>query len=193
MKSLTTTQLKSSFCYIFSLLLLLIGSNTWACTCLPDSFEEDFQTGEFVFSGKVLSVDKPVSSGFVSSAQLVEFEFELQEEWKGELASKITVSTELAVASCGFPFEVGKRYVVLARKMKPQAVEDGAESTSDNLDQDEEESDAPVKLYTNLCFGTQELKGTWKSRILLRKLKALKTKNEKSLLTRTQQGDEPEE
>lgn len=168
---------KSSISPIVSLLLVLIAYNGWACSCMRDTIEEEFQESEIVFSGKVLSADKPTKGPYHGN-QLVEFEFELEVDWKGELENKLTVSTELLSMSCGYPFQVGTSYVVFASSTKVHVDDEGNEfvwgfegpSTAD---------DDYEKLYTGWCHANKKIDKSRESRVLLRKLKALKSKNEK--------------
>jgi hypothetical protein len=59
-----------------------------------------------VFAGRVLE-----HSG---NGNEVRCRFEVEEVWKGISDVQISVYTARSVASCGYPFEVGKRYLVYA-------------------------------------------------------------------------------
>lgn len=88
---------------------------TYACDC---AFETDhkkaLEESDVVFDGIVDSRKLPGRSvfGTSSSDNKVKFTFSVNGSWKGEIEKKVSVYTAQASASCGYEFEVGRRYVV---------------------------------------------------------------------------------
>ena len=61
-----------------------------------------------VFSGRVLEInDKPQS-------REVFVKIKVEKSWKGNFFEEATVTTERSPTECGYPFEVGKSYLVYA-------------------------------------------------------------------------------
>lgn len=92
----------------------------FACSCaMPGSAGEQVK-GELerktaIFAGKVLKVTPPEKKEIMSSADLVEVEFEVSKVWKGEPGEKTLVYTALSSASCGIEnFQEGAEYLVSA-------------------------------------------------------------------------------
>lgn len=105
-----------------------------ACSCAePSSVEDQMNRKTAIFTGKLLSLTKPVEAESWSSADRVKAQFEVKTVWKGKLNSQITVYTALSSESCGYEgFEVNEEFIVFAYG---------------NLD----------RLETGLCEGTRNL------------------------------------
>lgn len=155
------------FCSFF---LFLFAVSGWACKCTAITVEEDFETSDVVFSGKVLHRGE-LKDG-QSSDLLIGVKFDVVELWKGkaesdtddsensEEFSKIEVSTAAYTPSCGYPFKVGETYLVFADS--PQVHTEG-------------ENDAnPKLLTTGWCSANQPLHDSLVTIALLDQLKALK-------------------
>lgn len=88
---------------------------SFACDC---GFEPDYvkalEKSDVVFDGIVSSKKAPSRTRFgeTSSAALVAWTFQVNGSWKGEIPEKYTVYSAQASPSCGYEFEVGKRYIV---------------------------------------------------------------------------------
>jgi len=67
-----------------------------------------------VFVGIVRDVDEPFRIFGGSSADPVTVEFEVSEVHKGDVASRMTLTTAMDGASCGYAFKEGGRYLVFA-------------------------------------------------------------------------------
>ena len=93
--------------------------NAYACSCIePGSYEEEFERNDWVFDGVVMSKkEKKSLLGTHSSADLVEWTLQVNGSWKGDATELITVYSAESGASCGYEFEIGKRYAVFAREI----------------------------------------------------------------------------
>lgn len=94
----------------------LMPDRVWACSCAyNDSVQEEMAKRTAVFSGRVVDLEKKRQGLTSSSADPVFVHLETDRVWKGqELGRKITVSTALSGASCGYTFEEGREYLVYA-------------------------------------------------------------------------------
>lgn len=100
---------------VMSLFLFTDVKVSFACDC---DFEPDYvkalEKSDVVFDGIVSSKKAPSRTRFgeTSSAALVAWTFQVNGSWKGEIPEKYTVYSAQASPSCGYEFEVGKRYIV---------------------------------------------------------------------------------
>ena len=91
-----------------------------ACSCSTPSPQEAIQQSAAIFSGKVIQIKEasdwrewisfskqPVRGGF-------EVVLEVQSVWKGMDQTQVLIFTEGWGGGCGFPFEMGKEYLVYA-------------------------------------------------------------------------------
>ncbi|OBZ11042.1 MULTISPECIES: hypothetical protein [Bacillales] len=110
----------------------------YACSCAmspspENQVKEALRRDTSIFAGKVTEVIQPPEKKVMSSADLVQVNFEVSTVWKGELGKQTTVYTAMSSASCGYEgFEVGQAYIVTA-------------------------IGKPVKLETNICDLTKPL------------------------------------
>jgi len=111
---------------------LFLGPVTPACACSCKELtpEESRDEADLVFAGTVTEIDRPLF--VLSSADPVTVTLAVSRAYKGEVATRMTLTTPLDGASCGYPFVEGKEYLVFARR-------DGGEIT------------------TSLCAGNQDL------------------------------------
>lgn len=85
-----------------------------ACSCAyPADAVTELKNADAVFSGTVTAVTRPWIVR--SSLQPVHATIAVDRFWKGSGRPAVTVATANATASCGFPFESGKQYLVFAR------------------------------------------------------------------------------
>ena len=88
-----------------------------ACSCGPrPSPSGAYHSSTVVFSGKVVAIrgfDIP-AWGTYSSADRGTIEFRVSTVWKGPAYETMSVTTLRDSASCGYPFEEGREYVVYA-------------------------------------------------------------------------------
>jgi hypothetical protein len=97
-----------------------------ACSCLPMTFSEAADQAEVVFVGTVTGSEAGSQNELGPS---VDVTFEVSEVYAGSVPSRAVVNTADNSAACGFTFEPGQAYVVLAQT-------------------------SGTGLATNLCMGT---------------------------------------
>ena len=99
------------FIRVFFLLIVLVtlGSFSWACSCAASSVEGKLQNSDLVFHG---SVDSKVVNG-----NLMENVFSVQTAYKGELGDFVSIFTASSPVGslCGIGFETGYDYLIYAR------------------------------------------------------------------------------
>ncbi len=92
----------------------------FACSCaMQPSAEthvkEELDRKTAVFTGKVIKVTPPKQKKTMSTADLVQVDFEVSTVWKGELKQQTAIYTAMSSASCGYDgFKVGDAYIVSA-------------------------------------------------------------------------------
>ncbi|MCR8656388.1 hypothetical protein [Paenibacillus endoradicis] len=110
--------------HVFLIVILLCSglmiserNSAHACTCSdPGSYEEALEKSDWVFDGVV--TNKKVKSsllGIQNSSSRVEWTFQVNGSWKGEVTELIKVYSAQSSDSCGYGFKNGKRYAVFAR------------------------------------------------------------------------------
>lgn len=99
---------------VFMTLLTVRPQVTYACSCVVSpSPLEAMEKSAAVFEGTVVSIKEEVKP-MQSSMDPVSVTFQVGSRWKGEVGEKVTVTTALLGASCGFEFTKGERYIVYA-------------------------------------------------------------------------------
>ncbi|URN93551.1 MAG: hypothetical protein NAG76_17180 [Candidatus Pristimantibacillus lignocellulolyticus] len=98
---------------------LMVGEqkSAYACSCAmaPGSYEKELADSDYVFDGVVTNKkEKKSLLGTISSDDPVEWTFQVNGSWKGEVTEVATVYSALSSVSCGYEFKVGKRYAVFA-------------------------------------------------------------------------------
>jgi hypothetical protein len=84
-----------------------------ACSCpMPTGLDSFASRASMVFTGVVTAVSGPPFGLTCSSASPVGVTFNVETVYKGDVPRTISVHTVASGASCGFTFEVGKRYTV---------------------------------------------------------------------------------
>jgi len=153
----------------FLLILIFIFSitKTFACSCietnesLSKKVEKAFNQSDLIISGKVIEVVIVNKAKMKSSADPIIYKFEIIKTVKGKTEKEIIeIASEIGGASCGYKFELGKSYLVYARKSTHFA-----EMTKNEFD-----------FVTSLCDRNQKLNNVDKKE--LRKLKNLNCKKE---------------
>lgn len=85
-----------------------LAPSTYACSCLPhEPPQQALQAADAVFAGRVLHIDHLPDHN-------VQVALEVEEQWKGNLGSRVELITADNSAACGVNFEKEKRYVVYA-------------------------------------------------------------------------------
>ena len=104
-----------------------------SCTCMPASPQQNFESANTVFSGRVIHIKtRRKFRLFRSSLQQKIVIFQVDQVWKGQEIPQLTVITSNSSASCGVNFVQRESYLVYA-------------SGSDD------------ELTTSLCSGTKPL------------------------------------
>jgi hypothetical protein len=83
-----------------------------ACTCAPGAPDSYASRATMVFTGVVTSVSGFPRGLVCRSDSPVAATFDVETVYKGDVPRTITVHTVVSGASCGYTFEVGKRYTV---------------------------------------------------------------------------------
>jgi hypothetical protein len=77
-----------------------------ACSCLqPGTPTDEMARADAVFSGKVTEIIRPSHVQFYGP---VKVQFEVSEEWKGNLTRRLMIVTAIDSAGCGYEFEKGR-------------------------------------------------------------------------------------
>jgi hypothetical protein len=104
---------------------LVLAAAAQGCSCLPPASCRSLWEAAVVFTGKAVRTG-PEGGATVAVA------FEMSEALRGALTARVEVRTAAADAMCGYPFQMGREYLVYAQQ------EDG-------------------RLVTGLCSGTKPL------------------------------------
>lgn len=113
-------QIVIVFCLFLSMIMLTESKTTFACDCaMPSNFTESLDNKDVVFDGVVIESSKDKRTSIskkleINSADQVEWTFLVNGAWKGKVTEVITIVSKASSVSCGYEFEVGKRYAVFA-------------------------------------------------------------------------------
>ena len=100
-------------------------TNIFACTCavlnesLSKKVQKSFNQSDLILIGKVIDKELKYNENekYQSSADPTIYKFEVTKIIKGELKKEIIeIASERSEISCGYEFEIGKSYLVYARK-----------------------------------------------------------------------------
>ena len=85
-----------------------------ACSCgTPPSPSSALHEADRVFRGVVVSsTPMEIRAGSTSSNDPMVVEFDVKQVWKGAMDARVSLWTAREESSCGYPFEVGREYVV---------------------------------------------------------------------------------
>lgn len=106
--------------FLLSTALLAKPGAVFACSCAEQPsveklMKEELNRKTVIFAGKVIKVTPPRKKLTMSTADLVQVDFEVSTVWKGELKQKAAIYTAMSSASCGYEgFNVGTAYIVSA-------------------------------------------------------------------------------
>lgn len=85
-----------------------------ACSCIPpDPPKESLKRATAVFTGTVSDMDTP-SGPMINSASRITITFSALQIWKGPDYKNLVLTTARNPASCGYPFQRNKEYLVYA-------------------------------------------------------------------------------
>lgn len=119
---------------VLTLMAVSSASQARACECSkPASTSEQFRDTDLVYVGVVERIRGPDSIGNLR------VDFDVSKVWKGKAVKRATVLTWRSIATCGYRFVAGSKYVVYASRESPPS--------------------APQAWYrTSICSGTHEYK-----------------------------------
>ncbi|MGS0683937.1 hypothetical protein ACVBEQ_02070 [Nakamurella sp. GG22] len=93
-------------------IMTVVGSGTaYACSCMQQSLTDQVSSADIVFTGTAKSSDG--SQNPTSSADPVRWTFAVDGVQKGNVTRTFDVVSALDSASCGIPFAIDQRYLVV--------------------------------------------------------------------------------
>ena len=117
-------------------IMITSPSPAYGCSCIEPDLEQLFSGHEGAFVGTLIE-RPPLDEGFVNSADLVPYVFEVEAAYKGEVTNPMTVMSAVSGASCGLEMpegasasvfvwsEGGEWHGGLCSTMGPEALLDG--------------------------------------------------------------------
>jgi hypothetical protein len=111
-----------------------------ACTCsAPPNTAEALKRSAAVFRGKVTEISRPWLDRFgLTQTGSYQVEFVILKQWKGAPALSTIVTTRLTGEACGFPFEIGREYLVYV-VTEPKDIQTGICTGTKNITEAEPE------------------------------------------------------
>ena len=101
--------------YLIILLLTIFSGHSYACSCAElsgrDVMESDYDVSVFI---AFVTEAKAISSN--GKYEKVIAKFDVEKIFKGSEPMPTTVRTYLDSATCGFPIEVGSKYIFVASR-----------------------------------------------------------------------------
>lgn len=91
-----------------------------ACSCIYRTESEHMEAADAVFEGVVIESRDPVDSSPTGSGDQIEWIFDVEEILKGEVRDPQSIWSARESSTCGFRFEVNKRYRVYAYNFEGQ-------------------------------------------------------------------------
>jgi hypothetical protein len=97
---------------------LLSAGRLEGCTCIAFEFGRDVEKYPIILLGKAIELAEHRTAD--PYARMVDVSFRVLQLWKGEVPISITIRTNRYESACGFPFAVGRHYVVFVwRDLSP--------------------------------------------------------------------------
>ena len=94
-------------------LLIIITTNVFACDCNgTPGFETEYKSANTIFVGQVISIKPYQEENGQKYFKEFIIEFKVDKAYKGITLKTTKVRTAVAIASCGYPFEEGRIYLV---------------------------------------------------------------------------------
>lgn len=105
--------------------VLSVAAMVEACSCgTPPSPSSALREADRVFRGVVVnSTPMEIRAGAPSSNDPVVLEFDVKEVWKGAMEARVSLWTAREESSCGYPFEVGREYLVYTSRAMRKPVD----------------------------------------------------------------------
>jgi hypothetical protein len=154
--------------YLLILIFTFPFTKTFACSCietnesLSKKVEKAFIQADLIISGTVIGTKKFNNGKYMFSGNPIIYEFEITKTIKGKVKKEIIeIASAESDASCGYSFEMGKSYLVYARKSN-----EFSSKTKNEFD-----------YTTSLCDRNQKIRKVNKKEF--EKLEKLKYKEEK--------------
>jgi|TARA_B110000908_G_C10170730_1_gene410685 hypothetical protein len=98
------------------ILSVIVIKTTNACDCYTDSLHIAIDRSEEIFLGEVVKIiDDPESCWKKDDCLSVFVTIQIDQNFKGEKKG-IVIHTMKSTASCGYPFNLGEKYLVYADK-----------------------------------------------------------------------------
>jgi hypothetical protein len=97
-----------------SLLAIVQATAAYACSCLPRTPQQYFESAQSVFAGRAIDI---IQRNPDSEVRVI---FEVSRIWKGQKRPQIVVMTSNSSASCGYSFQKTEQYLVYASRQKSQ-------------------------------------------------------------------------
>ena len=98
-----------------STIALASASSAAACTVAGDRTRADhLDAADVVFTGTAVRVDDSTNPVYASTLDPLYWSFVVDSVEKGAVGERVTVATAMSGASCGYTFELGRRYRVYA-------------------------------------------------------------------------------
>ena len=91
-----------------ALLLALAPARASACSCMAQTVDEAIAASAAIFEGRVAAIERRDDGLHVR--------FDVVQTWRAANAEHVEVLTAADSAACGFPFEVGRSYLVYAHE-----------------------------------------------------------------------------
>lgn len=137
------------------LLLLILPSYSWACTCEEVSASQHFVNAQSVFTGKVVSRKVILFNDttrinntkyYLILDSVYKVTFRVRHQYKGlEYTDTLSVITPAGIGECGYKFIVGKSYLVYS-------------TVSHASTHDYQGNPAKPLMITSLCAGNRPLR-----------------------------------
>ena len=99
---------------VVSVMALGVVPRALACSCVERPFEELAAQADAVFEGRVASVEP--------EGDQLRVRLDVVQTWREANTEHVDVRTAAMAAACGYPFEVGRSYLVLAARREGSLV-----------------------------------------------------------------------
>lgn len=98
-------------------LVTLAAARAAACSCVEVGLEESIASAPVIFEGVVDSVEIDEAA----DARVVRFA--VTQAWRGVSSERVEVRTHARESACGYPFEIGRAYLVYASRVGGEPIQ----------------------------------------------------------------------
>ena len=95
---------------VFLFILISFNTSVLACSCAKSEIEDAYENFDYIFKGKVTSVEPSNKSSFNK------IKFDVYHSYKGPESNIRDVFSHQSGATCGYSFELGSEYIVFSFK-----------------------------------------------------------------------------